>query len=41
MLKPSEVKNYEFKSAGRNAYKADDVDMFFAEVVISYEKMYR
>ncbi len=41
MLKPSEVKNYEFKPAGRNAYKADDVDMFFAEVVISYEKMYR
>ncbi len=41
MLKPSEIKNYEFKSAGRNAYKADDVDTFFAEVVISYEKMYR
>ena len=41
MLKPSEVKSYEFKPAGRNAYKADDVDMFFAEVAISYEKMYR
>ncbi len=41
MLKPSEVKNYEFKPAGRNAYKADDVDTFFAEVAISYEKMFR
>ena len=41
MLNPIEIKNYEFKSAGRNAYKADDVDTFFAEVVISYEKMYR
>lgn len=41
MLKPSELKSYEFKSAGRNAYKADDVDIFFAEVIISYEKMYR
>ncbi len=41
MLNPIEIKNYEFKSAGRNAYKADDVDTFLAEVVISYEKMYR
>lgn len=41
MMKPSELKQYEFKSAGRNAYKADDVDSFFGEVLVNYEKMYR
>lgn len=41
MLKPSEIRNYEFKPAGRNTYKAEEVDAFFAEVLISYEKMYR
>lgn len=41
MMTPAQLKQYEFKSAGRNAYKADDVDSFFAEVLISYEKIYR
>ncbi len=41
MMTPAQLKQYEFKTAGRNAYKADDVDSFFAEVLISYEKIYR
>ncbi len=41
MMTPSQLREYEFKSAGRNAYKAEDVDAFFAEVLISYERMYR
>ena len=41
MMTPSQLRQYEFKSAGRNAYKAEDVDAFFAEVLISYERMYR
>ena len=41
MMTPSELRQYEFKSAGRNAYKADDVDLFFGQVLVEYEKMYR
>ena len=41
MMTPSELRNYEFKGAGRNAYKADDVDAFFGEVAVAYEKMFR
>ncbi|MBR4286861.1 MAG: DivIVA domain-containing protein [Clostridia bacterium] len=41
MMTPSQLRQYEFKSAGRNAYKAEEVDSFFAEVLISYERMYR
>lgn len=41
MMTPAQLKAYEFKTAGRNAYKAEDVDMFLSEVVISYEKMFR
>ena len=41
MMTPSELKQYEFKTAGRNAYKADDVDSFFGEVLVNYEKMFR
>lgn len=41
MMTPSELREYEFKGAGRNAYKSDDVDEFFATVAIAYEKMYR
>lgn len=41
MMKPAELKSYEFKSAGRNAYKAEDVDAFFGEVAVNYEKMFR
>ena len=41
MMTPSELKQYEFKTAGRNAYKADDVDSLFGEVLVNYEKMFR
>ncbi len=41
MMTPAQLKNYEFKTAGRNAYKADDVDTFLAEVIADYEKMFR
>jgi len=41
MMTPSEVKEYEFKSSGRNAYNADDVDEFLAIVAADYEKMFR
>lgn len=41
MLTPAQLKAYEFKSAGRNAYKAEDVDAFFGEVAVNYEKMFR
>ena len=41
MMTPAQLKAYEFKSAGRNAYKAEDVDAFFGEVAVNYEKMFR
>ncbi|MBQ8183949.1 MAG: DivIVA domain-containing protein [Clostridia bacterium] len=41
MMTPSQLRQYEFKTAGRNAYKAEDVDSFFGEVLVSYERMYR
>ena len=41
MMTPAQIKNYEFKAAGRNAYKSDDVDSFFGEVLVNYEKLYR
>ena len=41
MMTPSELREYEFKGAGRNAYKSDDVDLFFGEVAVAYEKLYR
>lgn len=41
MMTPSELREYEFKGAGRNAYKADDVDTFFGEVAVAYEKIFR
>ena len=40
MMTPSQLKEYEFKTAGRNAYKADEVDDFFAEVAANYTKMF-
>ena len=40
-MTPSELREYEFKGAGRNAYKADDVDIFFGEVAVAYEKLFR
>ena len=41
MMTPAQLMAYEFKSAGRNAYKADDVDAFFGEVAVNYERLYR
>ncbi len=41
MMTPSELREYEFKGAGRNAYKSDDVDNFFGEVAVAYEKLFR
>lgn len=41
MMTPSELRDHEFKGAGRNAYKADDVDSFFGDVAVAYEKLYR
>jgi cell division septum initiation protein DivIVA len=40
-MTPSELREYEFKGAGRNAYKSDDVDNFFGEVAVAYEKIFR
>lgn len=41
MITPSQLKEHEFKSAGRNAYRAEDVDSFIAELTVDYEKMFR
>ena len=41
MMTPAQLKAYEFKTAGRNAYKAEDVDTFLGEVAVNYEKMFR
>ncbi len=41
MLTPAKIKNHHFEAAGRNAYKADSVDLFIEEIVESYERMFR
>lgn len=41
MLTPDVVKPKIFQVSGRGAYRADDVDAFFAEVSASYEQMFR
>ncbi len=41
MITPAQLKAYEFKQSGRNAYKADDVDEFLAQISVDYEKMFR
>ncbi len=41
MLTPKQLKNYDFQSVARNAYKATDVDTFMEEVYKSYEQMFR
>lgn len=41
MLTPEVVKAKEFQASGRGAYRADDVDGFFAEVSASYEQMFK
>ncbi len=40
MMTPSQLKEHEFKPVGRNAYKMEDVDDFFAEVAANYTKMF-
>lgn len=41
MLTPDVVKSKVFQVSGRGAYRADDVDTFFAEISASYEQMFR
>ncbi len=41
MLTPEVVKSKEFQATGRGAYRAEDVDGFFAEVSASYEQMFK
>lgn len=41
MLTPKQIKNHEFQLAGRNAYRASDVDGFMTELYESYEQMFR
>ena len=41
MLTPDAVKSKQFQATGRGAYRADDVDGFFAEVSASYEQMFK
>lgn len=41
MLTPAKIKSHQFDASGRNAYKAESVDTFFAEVAESYEQMFR
>ena len=41
MLTPKQIKSHEFQLAGRNAYRASDVDDFIAEIYESYEQMFR
>lgn len=40
MLTPRQLKNYSFTSAGRNAYRASEVDSYMEEVSRSYEQMF-
>lgn len=41
MLTPGQIKGYQFQSAGRGAYKADEVDAFLAQVVECYEQSFK
>ena len=41
MLTPKQLKSRSFQMAGRNAYKAADVDAFLDEVYDSYDQMFR
>lgn len=41
MLTPDAVKSKQFQATGRGAYRAEDVDGFFAEVSASYEQMFK
>ncbi len=41
MLTPTQVKSYKFQSAGRDIYRSDEVDQFFARVSESYEQLFK
>lgn len=41
MMTPETLKAKSFQATGRGAYRADDVDGFFAEVKASYEQMFK
>ena len=41
MLTPDAVKSKQFQATGRGAYRADDVDGFFAEVSASYDQKFK
>ena len=41
MLTPKEIRNVQFQTTGRNAYKASDVDVYMDEFIQSYEQMFR
>ena len=41
MLTPGKIKGYQFQPAGRGTYKAEEVDDFLAQVVESYEQVFR
>jgi len=41
MLTPAQIKAHRFASAVRGTYKSDDVDIFFEEVVNSYEQVFK
>ena len=40
MLAPSQIRGYQFQSAGDGLYHADEVDNFIQTVSAAYEKMY-
>lgn len=41
MLTPKDLRDHEFPMAGRNAYRAADVDEYMDEVFSSYDQMFR
>ena len=41
MLTPGKIKGYQFQPAGRGTYKAEEVDDFLAQVVESYEQVFK
>ncbi|MGN0445834.1 MAG: DivIVA domain-containing protein [Acutalibacteraceae bacterium] len=40
MLTPRQLKSYSFTSAGRNSYRASEVDAYMEEISRSYEQMF-
>ncbi len=40
MLTPEKIREKSFQTTGRGSYRAEDVDAFLEEVVVSYEQMF-